>query len=146
MDNLTMNIRYNGGKGRMTINLPEYLDGQTLTNIRRLIKVVETSDTPEELEKLHSYVEVELQQIDRRMKEAANKAVDARTKAKELQPELNKLVYARNRYKKNSPPYKELMEKVKDMRERIALQNSVYRCQKSEVSRLQRNKEKFNKL
>ena len=130
----------------MTINLPEYLDCQTLTNIRRLIKVVETSDTPEELEKLHSYVEAELQQIDRRMKEAANKAVDARTKAKELQPELNKLVYARNRYKKNSPPYKELMEKVKDMRERIALQNSVYRCQKSEVSRLQRNKEKFNKL
>lgn len=141
-----MNIRYNSGKGRMTINLPEYLDGQTLTNIRRLIKVVETSDTPEELEKLHSYVEVELQQIDRRMKEAANKAVDARTKAKELQPELDKLVYARNRYKKNSPPYKELMEKVKDMRERIALQNSIYRCQKSEVSRLQRNKEKFNKL
>lgn len=130
----------------MTINLPEYLDGQTLTNIRRLIKVVETSDTPEELEKLNSYVEAELQQIDRRMKEAANKAVDARTRAKELQPELNKLVYARNRYKKNSPPYKELMEKVKDMRERIALQNSVYRCQKSEVSRLQRNKEKFNKL
>ena len=130
----------------MTINLPEYLDCQTLTNIRRLIKVVETSDTPEELEKLHNYVEAELQQIDRRMKEAANKAVDARTKAKELQPELDKLVYARNRYKKNSPPYKELMEKVKDMRERIALQNSVYRCQKSEVSRLQRNKEKFNKL
>lgn len=130
----------------MTINLPEYLDCQTLTNIRRLIKVVETSDTPEELEKLHSYVEAELQQIDRRMKEAANKAVDARTKAKELQPELDKLVYARNRYKKNSPPYKELMEKVKDMRERIALQNSIYRCQKSEVSRLQRNKEKFNKL
>ena len=130
----------------MTINLPEYLDCQTLTNIRRLIKVVETSDTPEELEKLHSYVKAELQQIDRRMKEAANKAVDARTKAKELQPELNKLVYARNRYKKNSPPYKELMEKVKDMRERIALQNSIYRCQKSEVSRLQRNKEKFNKL
>ena len=141
-----MNVRYNGGKGRMTINLPEYLDGQTLTNIRRLIKVVETSDTPEELEKLHSYVEAELQQIDRRMKEAANKAVDARTKAKELQPELDKLVYARNRYKKNSPPYKELMEKVKDMRERISLQNSIYRCQKSEVSRLQRNKEKFNKL
>ena len=130
----------------MTINLPEYLDCQTLTNIRRLIKVVETSDTPEELEKLHNYVEAELQQIDRRMKEAENKAVDARTKAKELQPELDKLVYARNRYKKNSPPYKELMEKVKDMRERIALQNSVYRCQKSEVSRLQRNKEKFNKL
>lgn len=130
----------------MTINLPEYLDCQTITNIRRLIKVVETSDTPEELEKLHNYMEAELQQIDRRMKEAANKAVDARTKAKELQPELNKLVYARNRYKKNSPPYKELMEKVKDMRERIALQNSVYRCQKSEVSRLQRNKEKFNKL
>lgn len=130
----------------MTINLPEYLDCQTLTNIRRLIKVVETSDTPEELEKLHNYVEAELQQIDRRMKEAANKAVDARTKAKELQPELDKLVYARNRYKKNSPPYKELMEKVKDMRERIALQNSIYRCQKSEVSRLQRNKEKFNKL
>lgn len=141
-----MNIRYNGGKGRMTINLPEYLDGQTLTNIRRLIKVVETSDTPEELEKLHSYVKAELQQIDRWMKEAANKAVDARTKAKELQPELDELVYARNRYKKNSPPYKELMEKVKDMRERIALQNSIYRCQKSEVSRLQRNKEKFNKL
>ncbi len=141
-----MNVRYNGGKGRMTINLPEYLDCQTLTNIRRLIKVVETSDTPEELEKLHNYVEAELQQIDRRMKEAANKAVDARTKAKELQPELDKLVYARNRYKKNSPPYKELMEKVKDMRERIALQNSIYRCQKSEVSRLQRNKEKFNKL
>lgn len=141
-----MNVRYNGGKGRMTINLPEYLNSQTITNIRRLIKLVESSDTPEELEKLHSYVEEELQHFDERMKVAANRAVDARTKSKEIQQELDKLIYERDRYKKNSPPYKNLMDKVKDKRKELSHQRSIYFSQTSDISHFKHNKEKFSKL
>lgn len=146
MDNETLNITYNNGKSRMTIYLYEFLRYSGLRNIRKLIKLIKSSDTPDELEKLHSYLQQQLSTIEPRMKELANKGVNARTKYKELEPELQKLIYERERYRKSDDRYKALMIRVKDMREEIRQYKAVYSSTLSDFNALNRDKEKFSKL
>lgn len=80
------------------------------------------------------------------MKELANKGVNARTKYKELEPELQKLIYERERYRKSDDRYKALMIRVKDMREKIRHYKAVYSSTLSDFNALNRDKEKFSKL
>lgn len=146
MDNVVLHISYNNGRGHMTVNTLAFLSKQGIRNIRKLIKLIESSDTPDELEKLHSYLQQQLSTIEPRMKELANKGVNARTKYKELEPELQKLIYERERYRKSDDRYKALMIRVKDMREKIRHYKAVYSSTLSDFNALNRDKEKFSKL
>lgn len=149
-DALLLDIRYTvpfqTNRGRMVINLPMYMMEQPISKIRKLIAIIQKSDTPDEVEKVRQFLESELSAFDGRMRDAANKVVDARTREKELQSELEELVAARDRFKKNTPPYKSLMEKIKAMRSGIAQYRSIYRAKETEIKRLKRNSEKFKKL
>lgn len=145
-DNATLHISYNNGRGHMTVNTLAFLSEQGIRNIRKLIKLIESSDTPDELEKLHSVLREEISTFDLRLKELANRGANARTRYKELEPELERLVYQRERYKKSDQRYKDLMLRVKAVRENIRHEKAVYNSAVSDFKRLSRNKEKFNKL
>ena len=111
-DNAVLHISYNNGRGHMTVNTLAFLSEQGIRNIRKLIKLIESSDTPDELEKLHSILREEISTFDLRLKELANRGANARTRYKELEPELERLVYQRERYKKSDQRYKDLMLRV----------------------------------
>lgn len=145
-DNAVLHISYNNGRGHMTVNTLAFLSEQGIRNIRKLIKLIESSDTPDELEKLHSILREEISTFDLRLKELANRGANARTRYKELEPELERLVYQRERYKKSDQRYKDLMLRVKAARENIRHEKAVYHSAVSDFKRLSRNKEKFNKI
>lgn len=142
MDNAVLHISYNNGRGHMTVNTLAFLSEQGIRNIRKLIKLIKSSDTPDGLEKLHGILCEEISTFDLRLKELAN----ARTRYKELEPELDRLVYQRERYKKSDQRYKDLMLRVKAVRENIRHEKAVYHSAVSDFKRLSRNKEKFNKI
>lgn len=146
MDNAVLHISYNNGRGHMTVNTLAFLSEQGIRNIRKLIKLIESSDTPDELEKLHSVLREEISTFDLRLKELANRGANARTRYKELEPELDRLVYQRERYKKSDQRYKDLMLRVKAVRENIRHEKAFYHSAVSDFKRLSRNKEKFNKI
>lgn len=145
-DNAVLHISYNNGRGHMTVNTLAFLSEQGIRNIRKLIKLIKSSDTPDELEKLHSVLREEISTFDLRLKELANRGANARTRYKELEPELERLVYQRERYKKSDRRYKDLMLRVKAVRENIRHEKAVYHSAVSDFKRLSRNKEKFNKI
>lgn len=145
-DNAVLHISYNNGRGHMTVNTLAFLSEQGIRNIRKLIKLIESSDTPDELEKLHSILREEISTFDLRLKELANRGANARTRYKELEPELERLVYQRERYKKSDQQHKDLMLRVKAVRENIRHEKAVYHSAVSDFKRLSRNKEKFNKI
>lgn len=146
MDNAVLHISYNNGRGHMTVNTLAFLSEQGIRNIRKLIKLIKSSDTPDELEKLHGILCEEISTFDLRLKELANRGANARTRYKELEPELDRLVYQRERYKKSDQRYKDLMLRVKAVRENIRREKAVYHSAVSDFKRLSRNKEKFNKI
>ena len=145
-DNRVLHISYNNGRGHMTVNTLAFLSEHGIRNIRKLIKLIESSDTPDELEKLHSVLREEISTFDLRLKELANRGANARTRYKELEPELERLVYQRERDKKSDRRYKDLMLRVKAVRENIRHEKAVYHSAVSDFKRLSRNKEKFNKI
>ena len=66
MDNAVLHISYNNGRGHMAVNTLAFLSEQGIRNIRKLIKLIESSDTPDELEKLHSVLREEISTFDLR--------------------------------------------------------------------------------
>lgn len=145
-EEMTLNILYNWGKGKMKIWLPEFFMDPKISDTRKIIKLIRDSQTPEEENKIWGYVEAELETLDDRLKSCVNKTVDASTRAKELEPDLARLIAQRDRWKKSSDPYKELMEAVKSKREEIQHFKNVSRSQMSEFNRLNRQKEFYAKL
>lgn len=51
----SIEITYNGGHGRMTVNLMQFLDNQPLTKIRKLIDLIRVSDNPDAEETFKNY-------------------------------------------------------------------------------------------
>ena len=141
-----LKISYNCGKGHMTILLPDFLERQGLSKIRKLLKFIKTSDTPDELEKVSAYINAENETFDSRMKNYANEAIAAQTKVTELQPKLEYLIMTKADYEKKSKQYKFLSEEIKALRNKIRDYNATFRHCKTEIRRLQRNKEKFRKI
>lgn len=145
-EEMTLNILYNWGKGKMKIWLPKFFEDPKMFDTRKIIKLIRDSQTPEEEEKIWRYIEAEMETIEDRMKSCANKSVDASTKAKELEPDLARLIEQRDRWKKSSDPYKELMKGVKTMRAEINHQKAVAKSQLSDFNRLMRQKDFYVKL
>ena len=141
-----MKISYHYGKGHITVLLPAFLELQGISKIRKLLSFIETSDTPDEMQKVAAYIKAENDSFDSRMKSYAHEAVAARTKAAELRQALERLIAARERYRKKSEPYKFLSAEIKAVREEIRCRNADFRYCEKEIKRLQRNKEKFRKI
>lgn len=148
MDDLMLDVIYNGGAGHMTVYLPAFLERQGVIVIKKLIKLIETSDTPEEMQKLMTYVKADNSSIDGKIKVAADSAADENAKVKELYLELDRFISYRNRKgcRKNSEPYKALSGKIKELREQIRLHKAVFRNSKAELNQLRRLKGKFRKI
>jgi hypothetical protein len=141
-----LHIKYNCGQGEMSICLPKYLESMSLTQIKKVIHLIEKSETPDELEKLESCMIAELQGLESRMKEAANKTVCHRTHGKEMSVELQKLIDRRCLYKSRSQPYKDLTQQIKDMRSCISQNRTKVGYWQCEFNKLAKYRDKLTKL
>lgn len=146
MTDYIMHVQYNWGAGEMHINIPELLRSQTIGKINKLVKLIERSQTPMELNKMVQYIESRKEELDPLMGAQANRAVDNHTRYKELEPQLEKLKAEQSRWKKNSPHYIALAEKIKTLKTQISTAKKAYRSAKTEFNALQREKDKLEKL
>lgn len=60
----SIEITYNGGHGRMTVNVMQFLDNQPLTKIRKLIDLIRVSDNPDAAETFKNYCTKWLKQYE----------------------------------------------------------------------------------
>jgi hypothetical protein len=132
----------------MTIHLEAFLECRKLSKVRKLVKIIRESYTPECLEQMQQFITDYLgdeEQFSADLRSLANKGVNARTKAKELEEPLNRAVNARKMYKRKSPQYERLNEQVKQYRKEIAQNNAVYHSSVQQFNRMQRNREFYKK-
>lgn len=128
METMTeLTIRYNYGRGTMRINADEFLSMRSTAKIKKLLKIIRESDTPEQEEAFMVYVKQLLSGMDEKKRFHANAAVDWGTKASEreaelgtLQAELEKALAYREAYKKNSTPWKLMGEAVKEAKGKVS--------------------------
>lgn len=110
-------IKYD--RGTMTVNLEEFLSCRKIAKVRKLLKLIERSETPELTEQIQSHIEQKLNGLDNIAKTWATIHVICKEEVKQTEHELNRWVQLRLGYKKNTDGYKHYHENVKNSREKL---------------------------
>lgn len=139
-----LTIRYDNGQ--MIIHLEEFLACRNISKVRKLLKIIARSDTPEMTEQIQSHIEHRIKGLDDVGKIAANQYVKFVETVKQVEQEVNRLVQLRSRYKKKSDGWTHYNDRVKESRERLREVKASMRNSKKEFDDTIRDKKFFEKL
>lgn len=139
-----LTIRYDNGQ--MIIHLEEFLACRNISKVRKLLKIISRSNTPEVAEQIHSHIEQKVKGIENVAKISANLYVKYKEEVKQNEQEVNRWVQLRSKYKKSSDGYKHYNENVKESRERLRGVKASMRNSKKEFDDTIRDKKFFEKL
>lgn len=132
--------------GQMLIHLEEFLSCRKIVKVRKLLKLIERSETPELIEQIQSRIEQKLIGLDSIAKTWATIHVRCKEEVKQTEHELNRWVQLRSGYKKNSEGYKHYHENVKNSREELKKVKEKMRNSKKEFDDTMRDCTFFEKL
>lgn len=132
--------------GQMLIHLEEFLPCRKIAKVRKLLKLIERSETPELTEQIQSHIEQKLNGLDNIAKTWATIHVRCKEEVKPTEHELNRWVQLRSGYKKNSEGYKHYHENVKNSREELKKVKEKMRNSKKELDDTMRDRTFFEKL
>ncbi len=139
-----LTIRY--GNGQMIIHLEEFLACRNISKVRKLLKIIARSDTPEMTEQIQSHIEHRIKGLDDVGKISANQYVKYKEEVKQVEQEVDRLVQLRSRYKKKSDGWAHYNDRVKESRERLREVKASMRNSKKEFDDTIRDKKFFEKL
>lgn len=139
-----LTIRYDNGQ--MIIHLEEFLACRNISKVRKLLKIIARSDTPEMTEQIQSHIEHRIKWLDDVGKISANQYVKFVETVKQVEQEVNRLVQLRSRYEKKSDEWTHYNDRVKESRERLREVKASMRNSKKEFDDTIRDKKFFEKL
>lgn len=139
-----LTIRYDNGQ--MIIHLEEFLACRNISKVRKLLKIIARSDTPEMTEQIQSHIEHRIKGLDDVGKISANQYVKYKEEVKQVEQEVDRLVQLRSRYKKKSDGWAHYNDRVKGSRERLREVKASMRNSKKEFDDTIRDKKFFEKL
>jgi hypothetical protein len=114
---MDLEIKYENGQ--MTVHLEEFLDCRNITKVKKLLKVIRNSFTPECEDKIREYIEQETEQYESTQKEHARYIVGYTEKVKFCQKQLDNCLANRDKYKRKSDGWKHYHEFVKQYRQEL---------------------------
>lgn len=132
--------------GQMLIHLEEFLSCRKIAKVRKLLKLIERSETPELTEQIQSHIEQKLKGLDDIGKISANLYMKYKEKTKQVEQEVNQCVYWRSQHKKNSTGWVHYNDQVKENRERLREVKTSMRNSKKDFDDTVRDKKFFEKL
>ena len=132
--------------GQMLIHLEEFLSCRKIAKVRKLLKLIERSETPELTEQIKSHIEKKLKGLEDIAKTWATIHVRCKEEVKQTEQELNRWVQLRSGYKKGSDGYKHYNENVKKSREELKRAKEKMRNSKKEFDDTMRDRIFFEKL
>ena len=141
---MDLEIKYE--RGSMTVHLEEFLSCRSISKVRRLVKVIRKSFTPECEEQIRGYVQQEIEQFEPKQKENQRYIVGYVEKVKFCQRQLDNSIINRSKYKRNSDGWKHYNTFVKQLRQEMNELKKLLSSRQSSFDRNVRNKEFFRKV
>ena len=132
--------------GQMLIHLEEFLSCRKIAKVRKLLKLIERSETPELTEQIQKHIEQKLKGLDDIAKTWATIHVRCKEEVKQTEHELSRWVQLRSGYKKNRDGYKHYHENVKNSRKELKKVKEKMRNSKKEFDDTMRDRTFFEKL
>lgn len=137
-------IKYDNGS--MAIHLDAFLDYRSITKVKKLVKVIQQSYTPDALDDLKEFVKRGIEQFEPRMKEDANYYAGYEPKLKFNKQNLEKCLNNRNKYKRGTDGWEHYNELVKEFRQEIKETKLQMKQRKSDFDTCVKNKAFYEKV
>ena len=131
--------------GQMFVCIDEFLNIRNIAKFKKLLKIIETSNTPEARDVLKNYITSYLAEVDEKLKEYEKKISSSNVEYMIASQELQRLVERRSNYWKNTDMYKKCDECVKKQRKDVAMWKTMFRQYKQRFKETQKNKEFYKK-
>nr|DAQ34771.1 MAG TPA: hypothetical protein [Caudoviricetes sp.] len=141
---MDLEIKYEHGS--MVIHLEKFLDCRNISKVRKLVKIIRSSFTPECEEQIKEYVQQEIEQFEQNQKENAKYIIGYTEKVKFCQKQLDNCIYNRERYKQNSEGWKHYNDFVKQYRQELKELKTLLRSRQTVFDKNIKNKEFYRKV
>lgn len=146
---MDLEIKYEHGS--MVIHLEKFLDCRSISKVKKLVKIIRNSFTPECEDKIREYVEQEIEQFEPKQQENQRYIIGYTEKVKFCQKQLDNALHNRNQYKKSTPLYKSdgwehYNAYVKQFRQEMREIKALLRSRQSDFDKNIRNKEFYKKV
>lgn len=143
-----LEIYYNtgSGKGKIKIIIQWFLDGQTITKIKKLLNIIRTSQNPEAELVIADYCRQWLSEYEVEQKILANKYAVSKERVGRIKSEIVYDQRILGRCSKNTELYKKYAELLKSKKKELAAVEASVRFLLAEINRNQKSKSKYEKI
>ena len=146
---MDLEIRYENGS--MTVHLEEFLNIRSIAKVRKLLKLIRSSFTPECEQQIKEFVQDWIEQFEQKQLETERYITGYEQKVSYCQKQLRDALYTRDSYKKSTPLHKSEVwdrwnEEVKDCRKELAEVKTLLRSYQSRYNSNIRNKDFYKKV
>lgn len=141
---MDLKIKYENGS--MIIHLENFLNCHSISKVKKLVKIIRSSFTPEYEDMFRKYVEQEIEQFEPKQSEISKRIIGYEGKVKFCQTRLDRCTASRDRFKRNSDGWKHYNNQVKPFRQELKeIKSSLRSCQ-LEYDRNIRDKDFYKKV
>lgn len=141
-----MDLKIKFDNGSMMVHLDAFLDCRSIGKVKKLLKLIQQSYTPDAVNELKEFVEQELGQFEPRMKEDRNYYIGYESKLKFDEQNLEKCRYNRDRYKRDTNGWKHYNELMTEFRQEIRETKLQMKQKKSDYNTCVKNKAFYKKV
>ena len=145
---MDLEIKYEHGS--MTIHLEEFLNCRSISKVRKLVKIIRSSYTPECEQQIKEFVQEQIEQFEQVQKEhsiyiegytqkvryAERQIRQTKHIISQIQADVSKLQIIRDSHRKNTKVWKDCNADVKKHRERLKEPRKKLKSQNEELKEL----------
>ena len=142
-ENMDLFIKYEHGS--MTIHLEAFLDCRNITKFKKLVKLIQQSYTPDEVNKIKNHIEQFNETYEQEQKVLANKGIAYLDKVRFTERQIANCIFNREHYRKKTDGWNHYNSLVKQLREENRELKALLADSKREFSQGQKNKVFYDK-
>lgn len=145
---MDLEIKYENGS--MTVHLEEFLNDRSITKVRKLLKVIRSSFTPECEQQMKEFIQEQTEQFEQVQKEhsiyiegytqkvkyAEQQIMQTKHRISQIQTGVKNSQFVRDSHRKNTKVWKNCNADVKKYRERLKEPRATLKEQNEELKEL----------
>ena len=144
IDDIDLKIRWSDywseRKGSMLIHWIKWMEMHNVTKFRKLLKIIRESNTPDEEKKIREWCEQFLEQTEPFKKKEVNFIFDMKEKIRKLETQADLLKYQRDKFRRNTKPYKELGIRLKEEKKNLSTAKTLLRDAEQNIKGVESDK------
>lgn len=141
-----MDIEIRFENGWMGVHLDRFLEGASISQVKKLVKIIRNSSTPECEDAIREFIGQEMEQFELRQEECERYIIGYTEKVIFCQRQIDNSTTNRDKYKRNTDGWKHYNAFVKDFKQEMKELKTKLQLWKRERDRNFRNNDFYKKV